>query len=69
MVNSQQPDPSMTGTGTPMFPNYKQPMKSNLGLELDFSLDKSSDVGLYFSSSGLNRLSVLQLGGDDPKWA
>lgn len=67
-VNSQPPDPTLTGTGTPMFTNIKQQMKSNLGLEANLSLDRSSDVGLYFNYSELYRFSVLQLGGDDPKW-
>ncbi|HPW67412.1 MAG TPA: outer membrane beta-barrel protein [Salinivirgaceae bacterium] len=67
-VNCQQPDPSMSGTGTPMLTNFKQPKKSNFGLDANFSINKSFDLGLYFNYSKLNRLSVLQLEGDEPRW-
>ena len=67
-VNSQQPDPTLTGTGTPMVTNYTQPGKSSFGLDANLSLSRSSDLGLYFNYSELYRLSVLQLDGDEPRW-
>ena len=67
-VNCQQPDPSISGTGTPMVTNFKQPKQSSFGLNANFSINRNSDLGLYFNYAELNRLSVLQLDGDEPRW-
>jgi hypothetical protein len=68
-VNSEPKDPTMTGTGTPMFTDIKLQMKSNFGVDVNCPVSSWSDIGIYISYSELSRASVFQITHNgEPAW-
>lgn len=68
-VNTEPKDPDITGTGTPMFIDMKQRMKSNFGVDVICPVSSWSDIGIYFNYSELSRASVFQITHNgEPAW-
>lgn len=70
IVNSEPFNADLTGEGTPVFiREIGQMTRSNFGLDLNYALAPSSDIGLYFGYSQLYRINVVQMEDQDsPRW-